>query len=90
VVKAAAAPASSRASPGTVSAGPSGDIGTAEKALGWQAIWSAHQVRIAVLGAGLAALTVILFLQDVISRRRGLHRVVRVGFLLWTLVWLGW
>ena len=90
VLKAAAALPSNRASPGTVSAGPSGDIGTPEKALGWQAIWSAHQVRIAVLGVGLAALTVILFLQDVISRRRRLHRVVRVGFLLWTLVWLGW
>ena len=90
VVKAAAALPSNRASPGTVSAGPGGDMGTPEKALGWQAIWSAHQVRIAVLGVGLAALTVILFLQDVISRRRRLHRVVRVGFLLWTLVWLGW
>jgi NosR/NirI family nitrous oxide reductase transcriptional regulator len=65
-------------------------MGTPEKALAWQAIWSAHQVRIAVLGVGLVALTVILFLQDVISRRRRLHRVVRVGFLLWTLVWLGW
>ena len=32
----------------------------------------------------------ILLLQDVISRRRGLHRVVRITFLLWTLVWLGW
>ena len=90
VLKAAAAPASSRAPAGTMNAGPSGEIGTPEKTLAWQAIWSAHRVRIAILGAGLAALTVILFLQDVISRRRRLHRVVRVGFLLWTLVWLGW
>jgi len=90
VLKAAAALPSNRVSPGTVSAEPGGDMGTPEKALAWQAIWSAHQVRIAVLGVGLAALTVILFLQDVISRRRKLHRVVRVGFLLWTLVWLGW
>ena len=77
VLKAAAALPSNRASPGTVSAQPGGDMGTAEKALGWQAIWSSHQVRIAVLGVGLAALTVILFLQDVISRRRRLHRVIR-------------
>jgi NosR/NirI family transcriptional regulator, nitrous oxide reductase regulator len=35
-------------------------------------------------------LTVILFGQDYLSRRRRLHRVVRVGFLIWTLVWLGW
>jgi NosR/NirI family transcriptional regulator, nitrous oxide reductase regulator len=42
------------------------------------------------LGLGLAALTIILLLQDVISSRRRLHRAVRVTFLLWTLVWLGW
>ena len=90
VVKAAAALPSNRKSPGTGSTEPGGDMGTPEKALGWQAIWLSHQVRIAILGVGLAALTVILFLQDVISRRRRLHRVIRVGFLLWTLVWLGW
>jgi NosR/NirI family transcriptional regulator, nitrous oxide reductase regulator len=84
VVKAAAAPASSRAPAGTVNAGLSGEIETPEKTLAWQAIWSGHRVRIAILGTGLAALTIILFLQDVISRRRRLHRVVRVGFLLWT------
>jgi NosR/NirI family transcriptional regulator, nitrous oxide reductase regulator len=61
-----------------------------DKALAWQTIWSTHWVSIAVLGLGLAALTVILLLQDVISRRRRVHRVVRIAFLLWTLVWLGW
>ena len=90
VVKAAAALPSNHKSPGTGSTEPGDEMGTPEKALGWQAIWSSHQVRIAILGVGLAALTVILFLQDVISRRRRLHRVIRVGFLLWTLVWLGW
>jgi NosR/NirI family transcriptional regulator, nitrous oxide reductase regulator len=90
VVKAAAALPSNHKSPGTGRTEPGGDMGTPEKALGWQAIWLSHQVRIAILGVGLAALTMILFLQDVISRRRRLHRVIRVGFLLWTLVWLGW
>src|SRR5215472_14641431 len=90
LVKAAAAPATNRAPSETVSAGPSDDVSRPENALAWQAIWSAHWARVAVLSVGLATLTVILFLQDVISRRRGLHRVVRVGFLLWTLVWLGW
>lgn len=61
-----------------------------EGAVPWQAIWSAHRLKIGILGVGLAALTAILFLQDVISRRRRLHRFIRVGFLLWTLVWLGW
>jgi NosR/NirI family transcriptional regulator, nitrous oxide reductase regulator len=73
-------------------AGPQGGRETAgpERTLAWRAIWSAHATRIAVLGTGLAALTVILFLQDVISRRRRLHRWIRIGFLSWTLVWLGW
>src|SRR5262249_38475367 len=39
----------------------------AEKALPWRAIWSSHWVRIAILCAGLTVLTIILFLQDVIS-----------------------
>jgi NosR/NirI family nitrous oxide reductase transcriptional regulator len=58
--------------------------------LAWQAIWRAHSGKIAVLGLALTALTVILFLQDPISRRRRLHRWIRIGFLSWTLVWLGW
>src|SRR6516225_4516758 len=90
LVQAAAPPASNRAPGATVSAGPSGYIGRPEKALAWQTIWSAHWARIAVLGVRLATLTVILFLQDLISRRRKLHRMLRVGFLLFTLVWLGW
>jgi NosR/NirI family transcriptional regulator, nitrous oxide reductase regulator len=61
-----------------------------DQALAWQAIWSAQRTRIIILGLGLTALIVILFGQDYLSRRRRLHRVVRVGFLSWTLVWLGW
>jgi NosR/NirI family transcriptional regulator, nitrous oxide reductase regulator len=77
-----------RARSGRVPAvGPSTE---SDQALDWRAIWSAHRIRIIVLGLGLTALTVILFGQDYLSRRRRLHRVVRVGFLIWTLVWLGW
>jgi len=52
VVKAAAAPASSRAPTGTVNAGLSGEIVPPEKTLAWQAIWSGHRVRIAILANG--------------------------------------
>jgi NosR/NirI family transcriptional regulator, nitrous oxide reductase regulator len=69
---------------------PSEGSASSEKALAWQAIWSAHSLKITILGLGLTALTVILFLQDVISRRPRLHHWIRVGFLGWTLVWLGW
>jgi NosR/NirI family nitrous oxide reductase transcriptional regulator len=61
-----------------------------DEALAWRAIWWTHRGNIAVLGATLTALTAILFLQNPISRRRRLHRWVRIGFLSWTLVWLGW
>jgi NosR/NirI family transcriptional regulator, nitrous oxide reductase regulator len=70
--------------------GPSEGFASPKKALAWQAIWSAHSVKITILGLGLTALTVILFLQDTISRRPRLHRWIRIGFLGWTLVWLGW
>jgi len=58
--------------------------------LPWQAIWLEHWARIAVLGVALVALTLILSFQARISRRRRLHRWLRIGFLSWTLVWLGW
>jgi NosR/NirI family nitrous oxide reductase transcriptional regulator len=91
VVKAAAAPASDRPPEAATSPAVAPAVAeAAEKALPWQAIWSSHRVSIAILCAGLAMLTIILSLQDVISRRRRLHRVLRVAFLLWTLVWLGW
>ncbi len=63
---------------------------TPDSAMPWQSIWAAHRARIVILGIGLATLTAILFLQDAISRRPRLHRWVRIGFLGWTLVWLGW
>ena len=62
----------------------------AESGLAWTAVWWAHDVKIAILGTALIALTAILFLQAWISRRRRLHRFIRIAFLTWTLVWLGW
>jgi NosR/NirI family nitrous oxide reductase transcriptional regulator len=56
----------------------------------WRTVWRGHPVKIAILAAGLAMLTVILFLQDFVTRRPRLHRWIRIGFLTWTLVWLGW
>jgi NosR/NirI family transcriptional regulator, nitrous oxide reductase regulator len=64
--------------------------GASDQALGWRAIWSAHLIKIGVLAAALTALTAILVLQNRLSRNRRLHRWVRLGFLSWTLVWLGW
>lgn len=56
----------------------------------WRQIWQARRVDIAVLLAGLGVLTVIFFGQDWLVTRPLLLRRVRLGFLLFTLLWLGW
>jgi NosR/NirI family nitrous oxide reductase transcriptional regulator len=75
---------------GSKEAAAVGSSAAARPGVDWRAIWRGHPVKIAVLGAALATLTVILFLQNVVTRRPRLHRWVRIGFLSWTLVWLGW
>ena len=55
----------------------------------WRRIWEDRVVDVAVLGAALIALTLIFFFQDWFVRRPRLATSVRVGFLLFTLAWLG-
>ncbi len=56
----------------------------------WVEAWRGGRVNVAILGAMLTTLTLILVFQAQISRSRLAHRLVRNGFLLVTLVWLGW
>ncbi len=56
----------------------------------WHQIWKARQLEIAVLVLGLAVLSAILVFQDAVARRRRFHEVLRLGFLAFTLIWLGW
>jgi NosR/NirI family transcriptional regulator, nitrous oxide reductase regulator len=56
----------------------------------WRAVWQERQFRIAVLLAGLAALTLILVLQDWFARRPRLLLVVRRAFLAYTVLFIGW
>lgn len=56
----------------------------------WQRIWLANTFEIAVTVVGLLVLTAIFFFQDTLVRRPRLYAWVRRGFLLFTLVWLGW
>ena len=55
----------------------------------WRRIWEDRILDVAVLGAALIALTLIFFFQDWFVRRPKLATAVRVGFLLFTLAWLG-
>jgi NosR/NirI family transcriptional regulator, nitrous oxide reductase regulator len=56
----------------------------------WQQLWQERTVDIFVLGAALLVLTGILVFQDTIVRRRRLWWWLRLTFLAFTLLWLGW
>jgi NosR/NirI family nitrous oxide reductase transcriptional regulator len=56
----------------------------------WHRIWRGKAWEIAVVAVALGVLTVIFFFQDQLVRRPVLYRWMRRGFLVWTLVWLGW
>ncbi len=56
----------------------------------WVKVWSGRRIDIALLVAGLSVLMVILTFQDWIVKRHKLFERLRVGFLIYTLVFLGW
>ncbi|MAG34149.1 MAG: hypothetical protein CL908_24985 [Deltaproteobacteria bacterium] len=56
----------------------------------WTATWRAQIVEISILAAALLALTVTLFTIPSLARRPRLYGALRIGFLLFTLGWLGW
>jgi transcriptional regulator of nitric oxide reductase len=56
----------------------------------WVEAWSDSKVNVAILAVLLSVLTAIFVFQAQLARFRIVHRVVRTGFLLVILVWLGW
>ena len=56
----------------------------------WQKVWHARRFDIAGLALGLIALSLILALQDLIVKRPTLLERLRVGFLIYTVVFIGW
>ncbi len=56
----------------------------------WVTVWEDRVMHIAVLGAGLVLLTFILLFQDVLARRPNLLWYLRHGFLVYTVVFIGW
>ncbi|HEU0278096.1 MAG TPA: 4Fe-4S binding protein [Rhodanobacteraceae bacterium] len=56
----------------------------------WMQVWYAQRYKIAVLVAGLGFLLVALTFQDWLTKRKRLFERVRVGFLIYTLVFIGW
>jgi NosR/NirI family transcriptional regulator, nitrous oxide reductase regulator len=56
----------------------------------WKAAWQERRVTIALLVAGLAVLTSILVFQDWFAQRPQLLFYVRRGFLVYTVLFVGW
>jgi transcriptional regulator of nitric oxide reductase len=56
----------------------------------WVEAWHDARTNVAILSALLTVLTLIFIFQAQLSRWRLAHRIVRDGFLLVVLVWLGW
>ena len=56
----------------------------------WRESWRAQAGNIVVLAFGLLVLTVLLIALDRLTRHARLYQAVRIGFLLFTLVWMGW
>ncbi|HYQ72532.1 MAG TPA: 4Fe-4S binding protein [Gammaproteobacteria bacterium] len=56
----------------------------------WINVWRERWWQIGVLCCALGLLTFILLFQDWLTRRPGVLRIVRTGFLLFTLTFIGW
>jgi len=56
----------------------------------WVIVWRDRVLEIVALVAGLVFLTLVLVFQDWLARRPRLLRRLRTGFLVYTLVFIGW
>ncbi len=56
----------------------------------WRYVWEQQRFRIGVLLAGLVLLSLILVFQDFLAKRPGLFCIVRRGYLLFTVLFIGW
>ena len=63
---------------------------TAPKSSPVRSAWQAEAGNIAILVTALGVLSLVLTLMRPLTRRPRLYQVVRTGFLVFTLVWLGW
>jgi NosR/NirI family nitrous oxide reductase transcriptional regulator len=56
----------------------------------WMRVWQGKVVDVAILLAAIGVLTAIFFFQDILVKRPVLYERIRVGYLVFTLLWLGW
>ncbi len=84
-----AAPAATAATAASAAAAAAGPEEEAEIPL-WRRVWENRLADIAVLSLAIGLLTGVFFFQDQLVRRPALYQRVRFGFLLFSLLWLGW
>lgn len=56
----------------------------------WLSVWYQKDFQIGVIVVALVILTVILFMQDWLARRPGLLKKIRVSYLSFTVIFIGW
>lgn len=56
----------------------------------WRRIWEDRKADVIVLGAAVGLLTLVFFFQMQVTRNERFTFWFRIGFLTFTLVWLGW
>jgi NosR/NirI family nitrous oxide reductase transcriptional regulator len=86
-------PSESGAAPGPVGhldAGPSPEAVAATEVPLWQRIWRDRWLDIGIVAIAILLLTAIFFFQDWFMRRPRLFVPLRLGFLAFVLIWLGW
>lgn len=60
-----------------------------EEAL-WVQVWRDRTFQIVILGLGLTVLTAIMLFQDVLARHPRILEPLRIGFLVYTVTFIGW
>lgn len=90
----AAAPTPATAAPAAPATGAGSDQLTDQQIADgqplWMRMWDMNRINIGITTAALIVLTAIFFFQDWLVKRPTLFAWVRRGYLLFTLVWLGW
>lgn len=66
------------------------DLDSAPSAPAWVEAWSEARTNVTILAVLLCALTAIFIFQAQLARHRLAHMLVRNGFLMIVVVWLGW
>lgn len=56
----------------------------------WLSVWYQKSFQISIIAIALVALTIILFMQDYLARRPKLLHRVRIGYLSFTVFFIGW